>query len=310
MTYQAPPIPSAFIWRRAHSFTGLWLVLFLIQHLLTNSLSVLLIGENGKGFISAVNSIKSLPYLPFIELGLLGVPFLVHAIWGIRYLMTGQSNSTATDGSLPNLSHLPKNRAYSWQRITSWILLVGIFAHVIHMRFLEYPTSVLRANQELYILPLENSDGLQRLSYRWNFQLLNSDQIYKMVETFRSRSKIESSDNPIQVLKDKQENLWISAISHKKLGDDQRLAVVDNFGLASLLMLRETFKNPIMVLLYTGLVLAACFHAFNGLWTFMISWGITLTSRSQATMRTIAVSMMILVTFFGLAAVWGNYWIY
>lgn len=40
-SYPAPPLPSAFIWRRAHSLTGLWLVLFLIEHLLTNSQAAL-----------------------------------------------------------------------------------------------------------------------------------------------------------------------------------------------------------------------------------------------------------------------------
>ena len=80
-----------------------------------------------------------------------------------------------------------------------------------------------------------------------------------------------------------------------------------SFGIAELLMVRDTFKSPLMILLYTGLVLAACFHGFNGLWTFMISWGITLTARSQRLMRTLATGLMVLVTFLGLAAIWGTY---
>ena len=72
--------------------------------------------------------------------------------------------------------------------------------------------------------------------------------------------------------------------------------------------MRDTFKNPLMILLYTGLVLAACFHAFNGLWTCMISWGITLTARSQQLMRSFATFLMVVIASLGLAAIWGTYW--
>ncbi len=80
--YAAPPIPREFIWRRAHSLTGIWLVLFLIEHLFTNSQAALYIGDDGLGFVSSVNWLKNLPYLQVIEIFLLGVPFLIHGIWG------------------------------------------------------------------------------------------------------------------------------------------------------------------------------------------------------------------------------------
>src|ERR1700680_135924 len=90
--YQAPPIPKAFIWRRMHSLTGIWLVLFLMEHLLTNSQAALFIGEDGSGFVRAVNFLKNLPYLPVIEIVLLGIPLLIHGIWGIRYLWNAEYN--------------------------------------------------------------------------------------------------------------------------------------------------------------------------------------------------------------------------
>src|SRR5262249_14087387 len=155
-----------FIWRRAHSLTGIWLVLFLIEHLLLNSQAALFIGDDGSGFISGVNFIRDLPYLPVIELGLLGIPFLVHGIWGVKYLLTGKFNSFPTDGSSPSLPQYPRNHAYTWQRITSWILLVGITAHVIHMRFIEYPTSSKINSQKFYMIRLNKDDGLKTLSQR------------------------------------------------------------------------------------------------------------------------------------------------
>src|SRR4026207_984938 len=109
-------LPSAFIWRRLHSLMGLWLVLFLMEHLFVNSQAALLLGENGKGFVRAVNAIHNLPYLQAIEVTLLGVPILIHLIWGIKYLLTSKSNSGKTDGSSPSLSKYARNHAYTWQR--------------------------------------------------------------------------------------------------------------------------------------------------------------------------------------------------
>ena len=51
MTAATAVIPRAFIWRRLHSLMGLWLVLFLGEHLLTNSQAALWLGDNGKGFV-------------------------------------------------------------------------------------------------------------------------------------------------------------------------------------------------------------------------------------------------------------------
>jgi len=76
-----------------------------------------------------------------------------------------------------------------------------------------------------------------------------------------------------------------------------------------LLVVRETFKWPLMMVLYTIFVLSACFHAFNGLWTSLITWGVSLTERSQKMMRGLANTLMIVVAFLGLAAIWGTYWV-
>lgn len=259
--YAAPLIPKAFIWRRIHSLTGLWFTLFLIEHLFVNSQAALLIGDDGNGFVRAVNAIRDLPFLPIIEIFLLGVPFLIHAIWGIKYLFTGEMNSFSTDGTTPSLPQYPRNHTYTWQRITSWILLAGIIAHVIHMRFIEYP----QESNKVYSIEITPDKGLETLSKRLGFQYEGSE--------------------------------------------DKVIAHTNNFGTAELLMVRNTFKSPLMIFLYTILVLAACFHGFNGLWTFMIKWGITLTARSQQLMRRIAVFLMCLISLLGLAAIWGTYWI-
>ena len=113
-------LPKAYLWRRLHSLSGFFLVLFLCEHLLTNSEAALFIGEDGKGFVRMVNFIHSLPYLPMIEIFLLGFPIAVHALYGIQYLRTAEPNSMSGQGKKPEFSY-PRNRAYTWQRITSWI---------------------------------------------------------------------------------------------------------------------------------------------------------------------------------------------
>lgn len=306
---QAPPIPRAFIWRRAHSLTGLWLVLFLMEHLLTNSQAALWIGDDGLGFVRAVNSLKELPYLQAIEIFLLGLPLLIHGVWGVKYLMSAKYNSFSTDGSAPSLPQYPRNRAYTWQRITAWILLIAIAAHVIHMRFLEYPTSGRVNAQSYYMIRLDQDDGLPTLSKRLGFSLFNPQQI--KVEKLRIllQSSVNAQQDPVAAQTAQEERTWIEAMEKWTLNDKQVIAVAPSFGIAELLMVRDAFKNPVMILLYTGLVLAACFHGFNGLWTFMISWGVTLSARSQQWMRSLATGLMVLVAFLGLAAIWGTYWI-
>ncbi len=308
----SPSIPRAFIWRRAHSLTGLWLVCFLIEHLLTNSQAALFIGDDGKGFVSAVNFLKNLPYLPIIEIVFLGVPLLIHGIWGIRYVLTAKYNILPSDGSRPSLPQYSRNRAYTWQRITAWILLGGILAHVIHMRLINYPACVQLNAQRFYISRLEADNGLYTLSKRLNFEIYHAQKIQEIKKYILMRSEIlqeykKKSEELIAAQKQNEEHTLIVALEKWPLADNQLIIVSPSFGIAELLIVRDAFKNSFTSFLYTVLVLAACFHAFNGLWTFMITWGITLTQRSQQLMRSLAMILMIIVTFLGLAAIWGTY---
>jgi succinate dehydrogenase/fumarate reductase cytochrome b subunit len=87
------------------------------------------------------------------------------------------------------------------------------------------------------------------------------------------------------------------------------LALAPDMGTAMLLVVRETFKSPWQSVLYSIFVLAAAFHAFNGFWTFLITWGFLLSYRSQKAMIPFSVMGIGLLSFLGLAAIWGSYWI-
>lgn len=315
MTYVAPPIPKAFIARRAHSLAGIWLVLYLIEHLLTNSQAALFFGDSGKGFVSAVNSIKSLPFLPAIEVFLVGLPLAIHAIWGVKYIFTAKMNSFASDGSTPSLPQYPLNKAYSWQRITSWILLFGIIAHVVHMRFLEYPASTVMGTDTFYMVRVSKDDGLYPLTKRLGFELYTQQDISNILSKNEKTAPSQSEESKVtpsylieqQSILDKDR--WIKTLNQFSLDDNHLLAISKTFGLAELLMVRNTFKSPLMILLYTGLVITACFHGFNGLWTFMIRWGVTLSAYSQQLMRKFAIFLMVLIACLGLSAIWGSYFL-
>jgi succinate dehydrogenase / fumarate reductase cytochrome b subunit len=309
---------------------GLWLVLFLLEHLLTNSQAALLLGENGAGFVRMVNTIHDLPYLPALEIFLIGTPIVVHGIWGVKYLLTSKSNSSKTDGSRPSLPEYRRNKAYTWQRITSWILLFGIIAHVAKFRFIEYPTSVNQGLESYYFVKISSDKGLYTLGPRLGFK------IYDQQAIALEKSKFEEANGDSNLMEYKQQNdfwessapydpydesasqknqkkeldlKWLSALTEKKISGDELVAVTTSFGTATLLSVRDTFKSPIYVILYTIFVLAACFHAFNGLWTFMITWGLILKRASQKTMVSFCVGLMLLLAFLGLAAIWGTYWI-
>lgn len=257
-------IPSAFLWRKAHSLTGFGLTIFLFFHLYTNSQTAFWIGDEGKSYIHSVNSIQEIPYLRVIELLLLALPLAIHGLFGIYYLKTGKENAYSSSFKDPYLPEYRRNQAYTWQRVTSWLLLVGIVFHVAHMRFIDAPVTT---SEGVYSVPLTMDDGLNTLANRLNVSL------------------------------------------QKGGAEGHVMAHAKDFGTAELLMVRETFKAPLMIFLYTIFVLAACFHAFNGLWTFSITWGIVLSERTQALFLKLTTFLMFLTTFFGLSTIYLTYWV-
>jgi succinate dehydrogenase / fumarate reductase cytochrome b subunit len=331
MSTQTQLLPTSFILRRLHSLTGLWIVLFLFEHLLTNSQAALFLGDDGAGFIHAVNFIKRLPYLQVIEVFLIGAPIVFHGILGIRYAITGKSNYSSSNGSKPSLDY-GRNRAYSLQRISSWILLIGIIAHVGYMRFYIYPVDAKEGMKKQYFVRLNMDLGLYTVADRLNVKLYDQatvDQQVKLLDTMKQKMQLveqkisEIANDPgvhelyeqeaagaynsIQRYKEKKE--WVEALQKRTLSPHQVIGVSNDFGSVTLLNVREAFKSPIKCALYTLFVLAACFHAFNGLWTFMLSWGMMIKVISQKKLLKVCMALMALVTFLGLSSIWGTYFL-
>jgi succinate dehydrogenase / fumarate reductase cytochrome b subunit len=305
---------------------GFWLVIFLTEHFTVNSQAALWIGDDGHLFIKMVNLLESIPYLQVIEWVLIGIPLLLHGGWGIKRALSARSNISSSDGSTPSLKY-GRNRAYSWQRLTSWILLFGIIAHVIEMRFLEYPKDAVRNNQPQYLVDLDFDEGLYSLSKRLDVNLYSSAQITEMeqqnklvisppveeksrMEAVKSIQYSEETQEKVEkIQRAYQEKEWIEKLASFDLGKNQVVASCPKIGTAMLLHVRDTFKSPLMVALYTIFVLAAAFHAGNGFWTFLITWGFILSTRSQRAMVPVSIIGILFFAFLGLVTVWGSYWI-
>lgn len=268
MSYENLPtphhVPRTFLVRRLHSITGLFFVLFLCEHLITNSEAALWFGEDGISFIRSVNLLNSLPYLPLIELFLLGFPIAIHMGLGIAYLFEARFNSYRRKTSAPYLP-FPRNKAFTWQRITSVILVIGVFAHVLTMRFINRPVE----HSKKFYLTVEADAGLPSLIPRLDTTI---------TKTISDHSEEWQAETP-------------------------------DFGTAALLMVRESMKHVWICIFYSIFVLAACFHAANGLWTFGIAWGIAMNEQGWRIARIGSSLLGIGLALGGLACIWLTYWV-
>lgn len=289
-------LPRPFILRRLHSLLGIWLAIYLCEHLLVNSQMALYFEDDGSMFVRMVNSIHSIPYLRAVEIIFLGLPFAIHGAWGVKYALTAKANSGKANGRQPSLSQYRRNRAFTWQRITSWVLIVGIVAHVVQMRFVDYPFHVqITEGKSVYLNRLTYEPALALVAQKLRVKLYDRAQIHQKEEELgKGLHKHEG---------------WIQAAQKFSLKKGDVLSVAPSPGAAFFLVVLQTFMDPMLVILYSILVVAAAYHGFNGLWTFMITWGFTLTRRSQRAMHVFTSILMGIVMFLGLLSAWGSYWV-
>jgi len=321
--------PGSFALRRLHSLAGLWFLLFLIEHLVTNSQAALWIGDKGKGFVDAVNFIHNLPYLLVIEVVLLGIPILTHMILGIQYALNAKMNSHKTDGTKPSLPEYGRNRAYSWQRITSYFLLFMLIFHVTRFRFLEYPKSVELGDFKHFLVEVSYDPGIYTVASRMNVELYNQESLNAKLSSLSSEKEVGdlkiAAHHMTQQAQDfdKKTGALASETQYKEYelkykdllssfkldAKDKLLADCQDFGTASIFSVRDTFKNKIYAALYTLFVVAAVFHGFNGFWTFLITWGLIFKRGAQKFMTSVSLMLMLGLGFLGLAAIWGTYFV-
>lgn len=70
-------------------------------------------------------------------------------------------------------------------------------------------------------------------------------------------------------------------------------------------MMANILDNPIMLVFYLVGVLSAIFHFSNGLWSFMVSWGLTITPRSQQIATYFTLIVFVALSIVGVRAIFA-----
>lgn len=117
-------LSRTFILRKLHQLSGIVpLGAFLLEHFYTNSKAM----TGANDFNNAVKDLQSIPYILFIEIGVIFIPLAYHAVYGLVITVEARPN---------NLYYpYPRNWFYLIQRITGVILFFFILFHVLNFRF-------------------------------------------------------------------------------------------------------------------------------------------------------------------------------
>lgn len=153
----AAPPSREYLLRKLHSLTGLLPVgVFLLEHYYSNLKAL---GPAGEArFNELVRDLQQNPLTIYAEVGLIAVPLLFHALYGLVIAWQGRPNNAAQ----PYL----RNWTYTLQRITGVILLLYVGYHVYHTRLMPHVSPQDAAWQ---------MDGGQRMvSYAYMRRYMNS----------------------------------------------------------------------------------------------------------------------------------------
>ena len=70
-------------------------------------------------------------------------------------------------------------------------------------------------------------------------------------------------------------------------------------------MMANILSSPVMLIFYIVGVLSAVFHFANGLWSFFVSWGLTITPRSQQISTYVTMGIFIILTIISLRTIFA-----
>ena len=68
-------------------------------------------------------------------------------------------------------------------------------------------------------------------------------------------------------------------------------------------MMVEIVDNPLMLAFYIVGIVSAAFHLANGLWSFLVSWGITQSKKSQQIATYVTLLFFVILAIVGVAAI-------
>lgn len=70
-------------------------------------------------------------------------------------------------------------------------------------------------------------------------------------------------------------------------------------------MMAEIFASPFMIVFYALGILAATFHLSNGLWSFLVTWGLAQSPRSQLIVSYVTIGIFVILSFIGMRAMFA-----
>ena len=109
--------------RRFHSLFGIFPIgIFLLEHFFSNSFAF----QGAGKFNGLVETFQGMWATPFLEVGLIGMPILFHAVFGLVIAYTGSNNFISYS--------YYRNWMYFFQRATGLMAIVFIFLHVYATR--------------------------------------------------------------------------------------------------------------------------------------------------------------------------------
>ncbi|MCO5297336.1 MAG: hypothetical protein M9921_10805 [Fimbriimonadaceae bacterium] len=115
---------ESFFWHKVHSLTGVIPIgFYMLQHLTLNSFSI----AGPAKFNSVIGFFESVPkhILLALEIGVLGIPILFHAVYGLFIVGRAKPNFLSTKYKWP------ENRMYGLQRWSGVILFFLLILHVV-----------------------------------------------------------------------------------------------------------------------------------------------------------------------------------
>lgn len=194
-----------FLNRRLHSLFGVIPVgLFLTEHLIVNHFAT----DGASAFNKAAGFMGTLPFVHFLEVFLIFLPLLYHAVYGLYIAFTAKNN-------VSNYGFL-RNWMFLLQRVTGVLTLIFVVWHVWQTR--------------------------------------------------------------------------IAAAFGSEVNFD---------------MMTNILSSPVMLVFYIVGILSAVFHFANGLWSFCVSWGITITPRSQQVSTYVTMVIFVLLAVVSLRAIFA-----
>jgi succinate dehydrogenase / fumarate reductase cytochrome b subunit len=114
----------SFLLRRLHSLSGIVPIgAFLVEHYISNSEAM----KGPAAYNATVRFLNSLPFVLFLEWGLIFLPILYHGLYGIWIWYRGEGNA----GDYPWMG----NWMYTMQRWTGGVAFAYILYHTWTMRF-------------------------------------------------------------------------------------------------------------------------------------------------------------------------------